>query len=169
MHSVKTFQIHMIIACAVLALFALSAPAADWPQFMGPARDGVSPETGLARTWPDAGPKVLWTLPLGQGYASPSIRDGEVYLLDRVEQKQDVMRCLDLQSGKELWNFGYDAPGELSHDGSRTAPTIDEKCVYSVGGLGHFYCIDRKTHKPVWHKDLVADVEYFRAAMRIGR
>jgi outer membrane protein assembly factor BamB len=151
------FRIHAAGVCAVAVFSAVSAFAADWPQFMGPNRDGVSPETGLARTWPDVGPKVLWTLPLGQGYASPSVRDGEVYILDRVDQKQDVLRCLGLNDGKELWNFAYDAPGEVSHDGSRTAPTIDEKCVYTVGALGHFYCIDRKTHKPVWNKNLVAD------------
>lgn len=157
MKSAMAFRIHYAIVCAALAFVALSAVAADWPQFMGPARDGVSPETGLARTWPSGGPKVLWTLPLGQGYASPSVRDGEIYLLDRVDQKQDILRCLSLADGKELWNFAYDAPGEVSHDGSRTAPTIDTNVVYTVGALGDFYCIDRKTHKPVWNKNLVAD------------
>ena len=145
------------ILCAAFAFFALSASAADWPQFMGPNRDGASPETGLARTWPDGGPKVLWTVPLGQGYASPSVRDGEVYILDRVDQKQDVLRCLGLNDGRELWSFAYDAPGEVSHDGSRTAPTIDETHVYTVGALGHFHCINRKTHQSVWNKNLAAD------------
>ncbi len=157
MKSPTAFRILWSVLCAVSILFAYSAVAADWPQFMGPARDGVSPETGLAHTWPGDGPKVLWTMPLGQGYASPSVRDGEIYLLDRVDQKQDVLRCLDLQTGKELWNFAYDAPGEVSHDGSRTAPTIDANVVYTVGALGHFYCIDRKTHKPLWNKNLVTD------------
>jgi len=157
MKSAVTIRLSLTLLCAVLAFCTLSAPAADWPQFMGPNRDGASPETGLAKTWPSGGPKVLWTLPLGQGYASPSVRDAEVYLLDRVEQKQDVLRCLGLNDGKELWNFAYDAPGEVSHDGSRTAPTIDEKCVYTVGAMGHFYCVDRNTHKPLWNKNLVAD------------
>ena len=157
MKSPKSLRIQWSLVCAAVAIFALSAVAADWPQFMGPNRDGASPETGLARTWPAEGPKVLWTLPLGQGYASPSVRDGEIYLLDRVDQKQDVLRCLSLEDGKEKWNFAYDAPGEVSHDGSRTAPTVDANVVYSVGALGHFYCIDRKTHQPVWNKNLVAD------------
>lgn len=142
-----------------LLSFALILPAAasDWPQFQGPNRNGVSPETGLAQQWPDNGPPVLWSYPLGEGYGAASVRDGEVYILDRVDDKQDVLRCLDLNSGKELWNCAYDAPGTTAHDGSRTAPTVDEGHVYSVGMLGHFYCIDRKTHQPVWHKNLLAD------------
>jgi len=140
-------------------IFAVVLPAAasDWPQFQGPNRDGASPETGLAREWPDDGPPVLWSIPLGEGYAGASVRDGEVYILDRIEDKQDVLRCLDLNSGKELWNCAYDAPGSTSHDGSRTAPAIDDNHVYTVGLLGHFYCIDRKTHKPVWHKSFQED------------
>lgn len=147
--------------CRVVAAIGLMAPvlaqAADWPQFQGPNRDGTSPETGLARTWPESGPKVLWSFPLGEGYAAPVVRDGEVYILDRVEDKQDVLRCLDLQTGKESWQYAYDAPGNLSHNGSRTPPTVDDKYVYSVGAFGHFYCIDRKTHQPVWHKNIATD------------
>jgi outer membrane protein assembly factor BamB len=138
-------------------LVAAGAVAADWPQFQGLNRDGSSPETGLLRSWPEGGPKVMWSLPLGEGYAAPAVCGGEVYILDRVEEKQDVLRCLDLATGKELWNYAYDAPGGVSHNGSRTPPTVDEKYVYSVGVLGHFYCIDRKTHQPVWNKNIVAD------------
>ena len=144
----------VFIAGVLLIAFAVSA---DWPQFQGPNRDGSSPETGLARTWPSGGPKVLWSIPLGQGYGSPSVRDGEVYILDRMKDQQDILRCLDLQTGKELWNYAYDAPGSISHNGSRTAPTVDAQCVFSVGMLGHFTCVDRKTHQPVWAKNLLAD------------
>ncbi|MDQ1258032.1 MAG: PQQ-binding-like beta-propeller repeat protein, partial [Candidatus Hydrogenedentes bacterium] len=141
---------------AVLCL-AAGAYAADWPQFQGLNRDGSSPETGLLRSWPEGGPKVLWSMPLGEGYAAPAVCGGEVYILDRVDEKQDVLRCLDLATGKELWTYAYDAPGGVSHNGSRTPPTVDEKYVYSVGVLGHFYCIDRKTHQPVWNKNIVTD------------
>lgn len=150
---------NVFIMAAALVFAGAQAVAADWPQIQGPNRDGVSSETGLARSWPSEGPAVLWTAALGEGYASPSVRDGQVYILDRVEDKQDVLRCLDLNTGKELWNFGYDAPGTISHNGSRTAPTIDDKNVYCVGMLGDFYCIDRQTHAPVWNKNLAKDFQ----------
>ena len=55
------------------ALLVLAIPAAhpDWPQYLGPQRNGVSPETGLARSWPEGGPQVLWTVPLGKGFGAP--------------------------------------------------------------------------------------------------
>ncbi len=149
----------LVVLCGVLAVTALAAvPAlADWPQMGGPNRDNVSPETGIARTWPEGGPKVLWTIPMGAGYGSPSVRDGEIYVLDRIGEEKDVLRCLELATGKELWKHEYDAPGSVSHDGSRTAPTVDESHVYTVGMMGHLLCVDRKTHQPVWTKNVLAD------------
>lgn len=130
---------------------------ADWPQYMGPNRDGISTETGLLRSWPESGPEVLWTVPLGEGFAGPAIADGEVYILDRVENKTDVLRCLALEDGKELWTVSYEAPGSVGHNGSRTAPTVDGQHVYTVGLMGNFLCTDRKTHKVKWQKNLLAD------------
>jgi outer membrane protein assembly factor BamB len=67
---------------------------ADWPQYRGPNRDDVSLEKGLRRSWPAEGPKVLWTIPVGKGYAGPAVKDGSVYLLDRIAGTGDVLRCL---------------------------------------------------------------------------
>jgi hypothetical protein len=80
-----------------------------------------------------------------------------VYILDRPDDQQDVLRCYNLQDGKELWNFAYAALGTPTHAGSRTAPTVDGKCVYTVGIMGDLYCVDIETHKPVWNKNLCAD------------
>ena len=143
------------ISFTVLSVNALSG--ADWPQFQGPDRNGISPETGLARVWPEGGPRVHWTFLLAEGFAGPAIRDGEVYVLDRVDDKQDVLRCLSFDTGAELWNFAYDAPGTVGHAGSRTTPTVTEKYVFTVGMLGHFYCFDRATHQPVWNKNLLEE------------
>ncbi|HNV21818.1 MAG: PQQ-binding-like beta-propeller repeat protein [Candidatus Hydrogenedentes bacterium] len=145
-------------AVAVLTGFMISSGVwADWWQFQGPTRNGVSPESGLMRSWPEGGPRELWSFPLGEGYAGPAVRDGEIYILDRVEERQDVLRCLDLATGAELWNYAYDAPGSVGHSGSRTPPTVTETHVYSVGMLGDFLCVDRKTHQPVWRKNILAD------------
>ena len=148
-------RIALFLLTALVVSSATAASAADWPQFQGPDRNGISPETGLARTWTEAGPQVYWTYPLAEGFAGPAIRDGEVYVLDRVDDAQDVLRCLSLDSGEELWTYAYDAPGSVGHSGSRTTPTVTEKYVFTVGMLGHFYCFDRASHQPVWSKNLL--------------
>jgi outer membrane protein assembly factor BamB len=144
------------ILLAVVGSATLAA-GADWPQFMGPNGDGTSPEKGLLHAWPADGPKVLWTVTMGPGYGGAAIRDGKVYVLDRVDKKKDVLRCLDLLSGKEEWTFSYDAPGEVNHDGSRSTPAVTEKYVFTVGPFGQFHCLDRATHQVVWKKNLLTD------------
>lgn len=146
------------MASVVMAVASVSL-AADWPQFAGIDRTATSPETGLFKTFPADGPKVLWTAPLGEGFGGPAIRDGEVYLLDRVgkdDAAKDIMRCLDLVSGKELWTYEYAAPGKMnSFNGSRAVPAVTEKYVLSVGPFGQLKCLDRKTHQLVWETSII--------------
>jgi len=141
----------------VLMLVASSSLASDWPQYLGPNRNSTSPEKGILRSWPEGGPKVLWTVTVGRGFGGPVVKDGKVYLLDRVPEKADHLRCFDLATGKELWKFAYDAPGAVMFPGSRSVPTVDGDRVYSCGHNGDFYCIDVNTHKPVWHKNIWTD------------
>ena len=143
---------------------ATCAFAADWPWVYGPARNNTSDQKGLLRTWPQEGPKVLWTAPVGLGFGGPAVSDGKVYLLDRDEQVGDTLRVFDLSSGKELWTFAYAAPGEFMFAGSRTTPTVDGDRVYTSGPLGDLYSIDTKTRKPVWHKNIWKDFGGARAA-----
>ncbi|MCX7014894.1 MAG: PQQ-binding-like beta-propeller repeat protein [Candidatus Sumerlaeota bacterium] len=143
---------------AFVGLLLSGLPAADWPQFLGPNRDGVSTEE-IAKTWPPSGPKVLWTFPLGPGYGGAAISGGEVYVLDRVEEKQDVLRCVDLASGKELWSLPQDAPADYTNPGSRAVPTIDVENVYAVGPGGDMYCVNRKSHALVWRVNLLQAFE----------
>jgi len=138
------------VACAALA---------DWPQFQGPTRNGVAAKGVRARTFGPNGPKIAWTVKVGPGFAAPAIRDGKVYLLDRPDRKQDVLRCFDLAKGTELWTYAYDAPGRLNYDGSRSTPAVDDKYVFTVGSFGDFHCIDLATHKAVWTKHLLKDHE----------
>ncbi len=138
-------------------LFTTSAWAADWPQYLGPARNSTSPEKGLLRSWPEKGPEVLWTIAVGIGYGGPVVKDGKVYLLDRDDKVGDKLRCLDFSNGKELWNFAYDAPGRVMFPGSRSVPILDGNHVYSCGPYGDLYCIDINTHKPVWNKNVWKD------------
>lgn len=142
---------------ALLLCVTLQTSAQDWPQFLGPERNSTSPEKGILRTWPETGPEVLWTVNVGIGYGGPIVKDGKVYLLDRDDKVGDNLRCFDLATGKELWNFAYDAPGTVMFPGSRSVPVIDGNFVYSCGQYGDLYCIDINTHKPVWNKQIWTD------------
>lgn len=140
---------------AVMAVLTLTcAFSADWPGFLGPNRDGTSAEKGLLRVWPAEGPKVLWTVEVGKGYGGPAISGGRVYILDRDDKVGDNLRCFDFNSGAELWNFSYEAPGRFDHPGSRTTPLVDGENVYTCGPLGDLYCINTRTHKPVWNVNI---------------
>ncbi len=131
--------------------------AADWPWLYGPRRNNTSEQKGLLRTWPQEGPKVLWTLPMAVGFGGPAVVGGNVYLLDRDEKVGDTLRVLDLASGKELWTFAYEAPGGFMFAGSRTTPTVDGEYVYTVGPMGDLHAISTKTRKPVWRKNIWKD------------
>ncbi|MBP7053183.1 MAG: PQQ-binding-like beta-propeller repeat protein [Phycisphaerae bacterium] len=138
-------------------LFTTRAWPADWPQYLGPARNSTSPEKGLLRSWPEQGPEVLWTVAVGIGYGGPVVKDGKVYLLDRDDKVGDTLRCLDLSKGNELWSFAYDAPGRVMFPGSRSVPLVEGDRVYSCGPYGDLYCIDTNTHKAVWNKNVWKD------------
>ena len=131
--------------------------AQDWPQYLGPHGNSVSDQKGILRTWPQNGPEVLWTVNMGIGYGGPVVKDGKVYLLDRDDKVGDNLRCFELSSGKELWNFSYEAPGSVMFPGSRSVPIVDGNHVYSCGPNGDLYCIDINTHKPVWNKNVWKD------------
>ena len=142
----------------VIALLCLSnVYGQDWPQYLGPNRNSESDQKNMLRSWPESGPEVLWTVNIGIGYGGPVIKDGKVYLLDRDDKVGDNMRCFELSTGKELWNFPYDAPGSVMFPGSRSVPLVDNARVYSSGPYGDLYCIDINTHKPVWEKNIWTD------------
>jgi outer membrane protein assembly factor BamB len=131
--------------------------AQDWPQYLGPDRNSTSPQKDVWRAWPGNGPEVLWTREVGLGNGGPVVKDGRVYFLDRDDAVGDMMRCFDLNTGEELWNYGYDAPGTVRFPGTRSVPAIDGTYIYSCGHNGDLYCIDLETQKPVWNKNIWTD------------
>ena len=131
--------------------------AQDWPQYLGPNRNSTSEQKNILRTWPETGPEVLWTVDVGIGYGGPVIKDGKVYLLDRDDEVGDMLRCLDLSTGEELWTFEHEAPGSVMFPGSRSVPIAEGDRVYTCGPYGDLYCIDISTHESVWHKNVWTD------------
>lgn len=146
-----------VILLLVLFAFIANVYAQDWPQYLGPNSNSISDQKGILRSWPSTGPEVLWTANIGIGYGGPVVKDGKIYLLDRDDKVGDKMRCFDLTSGKELWNFEYAAAGSFPFPGSRSVPAVDDKNVYSCGPNGDLYCIDINSHKPVWNKNVWKD------------
>ena len=144
------------IATIILTSFAT---ADDWPQFRGPNRDNISTETGLARSWPVGGPKLLWTTDgLGKGYSTVSIVDGILYTAGAKDEKEYVF-ALDLsKQGEVIWET---ATGPVEYEGykpgTRGTPTVDGNRIYMVGETGQLTCLDRETGKPIWAKNYVTD------------
>ena len=130
-----------------------------WPWFRGPKLDGISREAGpLARSWPAAGPPVLWKLDVGEGFAAAAIRQGRVYFTDYDHKGQaDALRCLSLADGRELWRYSYPVRVKRNHGMSRTIPAVTDKWAVSLGPKCHVICVNAQTGELGWKKDLVRE------------
>ena len=132
--------------------------AADWPQFRGPQRDGKSIETGLLKKWPEAGPKLIWSVDgLGEGYASAAIAKGLVYTTGK-QGPDGYVFCFDLD-GKLLWKIPYGPEWTKSYPATRTTPTVNNGRLYIFSGLGTVYCLDAKTGAEIWSRDVFGEFD----------
>ncbi|HTS30316.1 MAG TPA: PQQ-binding-like beta-propeller repeat protein [Bryobacteraceae bacterium] len=135
-----------------------AAAAADWPQFRGAQRDNISKETGLARKWPAGGPKVLWSVPVAQGYAGAAIVGGRVYHHDYDEAKNEwCVNCRNLGDGQLVWQFRETREIRPNHAITRTVPAVEARYVFSLDPKAVLHCLDVKTGRQVWRKSLVTD------------
>jgi outer membrane protein assembly factor BamB len=148
----------VVLAVLVLTLplgMAAGEPAPDWPQWRGPNRDAVSPETGLLETWPEGGPKVLWRIPVGAGFSSVSVSEGKLYTLWDEKGKQYLF-SLDASTGKELWRQELGAAFTHHYgNGPRSTPLVDEGVVFAIGTGGLLLAANKDTGAPLWQHDLV--------------
>jgi outer membrane protein assembly factor BamB len=148
---------------ARLAATELPAPslglagAGDWPQWRGPNRDGFSPETDLARTWPAEGPPIVWKKPIGRGFSSMAVAGARLFTMDQTpgETATESVVCLSAETGDELWRFRYPCVFEERFgSGPRSTPAVDDGLVYAVGPTGVFHCLRADTGDKVWRRDL---------------
>jgi outer membrane protein assembly factor BamB len=137
-------------------ILALTAQAADWPQWRGPDRDGISSETGLLSSWPSGGPKVVWRISgLGVGYSSFSIVGGRMYTQGQ-RGKQEFVLALDVKTGNKLWETVTSRDFENDRgSGPRGTPTFDNGKLYAMSGEGAVVCLDAATGKIIWQIDSV--------------
>lgn len=130
----------------------------SWPRFRGPAADGVSREASftLLTDWSAGPPPELWSIEAGEGYAGVAVHAGRVYLMDHDrDQHRDVLRCLSLETGQDIWRFSYPVEIRRNHGITRTVPAVNEKYVVSMGPKGHTCCLDAATGELIWAIDLV--------------
>lgn len=127
--------------------------AADWPQFRGPNRDGVSAETNLLKDWPADGPPLAWQIKgLGKGLASVAIADGRIFTVAKRKDGQYLV-AFDLNTQKELWASRLSEKG----DDPQGAPSVSGSLVFAVSKDGKVICCEAANGKEVWHKDFVQD------------
>jgi outer membrane protein assembly factor BamB len=155
----RTNQLGAVLAiCVLVAIGATlrgAAPTNDWPQLLGPQRDGVYLGPPLAKSWPKEGPPVAWKRDVGQGFAGPAISGQRLILYHRVENRA-VVECLDARTGKEFWKAGHatDYRDDFGFDeGPRATPTIAENRVFTFGAEGRLSCWKLETGEALWSVD----------------
>jgi outer membrane protein assembly factor BamB len=136
------------------ALFALLLPLAaqDWPQLLGPARNGVYAGSDLAESWPQAGPAMVWKRDVGQGFSAPVVAEGRLILFHRVANREKV-ESIDAKTGHTVWVFDYPTAyrDDFGFDeGPRAAPMIAGGRIYTVGAEGTMHALDFATGAKLW-------------------
>jgi outer membrane protein assembly factor BamB len=131
---------------------------ANWPQWRGPNRDGISKETGLLKEWPAEGPPLLWKATgAGRGFSSFSIANGRLFTMGLRGDREFVI-AFDVATGKEAWATPHGGAFRNDRgDGPRGTPTVDGDRVYALGGNGDLSAIDARTGKIVWSKNILRE------------
>lgn len=149
------------IVVAVVFVAASSAIAADWPQWRGPDRNGVSKETGLLKEWPKAGPKMRWKADdIGGGYSTPIVVAGRVYVQTTRDDKEYCL-ALDEQTGKTIWSTEIGRVGKNQgpqYPGTRATPTFDEASLYCLASDGELSCRSAADGKEAWRRNIVSEL-----------
>jgi len=155
------------LAVAGLLICASTLHADDWPQWLGPQRDGIWRETGIVEKFSEGGPKVRWRTPIGAGYAGPAVANGRVYVCDRIagdpaQQKQDKAQrgmipgservlCLNETDGKIIWKYEYECAYDMAYPaGPRPTPVVSQGKVYTQGAAGNLFCFDADKGAMLW-------------------
>jgi outer membrane protein assembly factor BamB len=149
-----------LLVSAILGVFSLGAWAADWPQWRGPQRDGISKETGLLKGWPKEGPKQLWQeKDIGFGYSTPAVVGDHLYLLSN-KGDDEFVQSLAVKDGKQGWStrIGKVGPNRVpQYPGARSTPTVDGQVLYALGSDGDLVCLTTATGAQKWKKNLRSD------------
>lgn len=147
-----------IVALFMLAQQAMAQSAANWPQWRGPNRDGISKETGLLEEWPAQGPPLVWkAIGAGRGYSSFSMSNGRLYTMGLRGDREFIV-AFDLATGKEAWATAHGSAFRNDRgDGPRGTPTVDGDRIYALGGNGDLSALEARSGKVVWSKNVLKE------------
>jgi outer membrane protein assembly factor BamB len=142
----------LLTLCLCLAGFPVTA--ADWPQFRGPNRDGISTEPGSLKEWPKGGPRVLWKIPLGEGFSQVVVSQNRLFTFYG-QGSDEVAAALDATTGKQLWRVRIDSKyvSDMGN-GPRSTPTVDGDKVYVLSASGKLAALKTANGQTVWRHDL---------------
>src|SRR5687767_2037584 len=154
---IKDFHMH----CSVFRLILITAICAarvslagDWPQILGPQRNGTAAGEVIA-AWPKTGPQKLWSVKLGAGFSGPAVVGNRVIAFHRVDKNERV-ECFDTATGKSLWqaDFASSYRGGINPDnGPRCVPLVDQDRVFVFGAAGELHCVALADGKKIWSRD----------------
>jgi outer membrane protein assembly factor BamB len=154
----KTVVVLLLLVVSFMAGGSSQEPAAgDWPQWRGPNRDGISPETGLAQQWPPNGPPVAWQAPgLGGGYGAVAIKGTRVFV-QGLRGRDTMVHSLNRADGSYLWSKNLGAGGSNDRgSGPRGTPTLDGDRLYVLTEAGDLWCL-KEGGTEVWHRNILRD------------
>ena len=164
------FELMFSRSLLLLLALSLGARAADWPEFLGPARDNTSPETGLIEGLGAGGVPVVWSKEIGAGYAAPSVSGG-VLVLHHRRGEEEIVQALAAGTGAERWRYAY--PSHFVdpfgyNNGPRCSPLLREGRCYTLGAEGRLVCLELLTGALRWERDLAADFAVPEAFFGVG-
>lgn len=137
------------------------AAIGDWPQWRGPNRDGIAPETAINLDWRDREPQVLWTVLLGAGFSSIAVGDGKLYTM-AADKDSEFVICLDARDGSTIWKVPTGAgryADAQGGDGPRCTPTLDGDRLYALGATGKLLCLDPASGEVNWQRDVLDEFD----------
>jgi outer membrane protein assembly factor BamB len=135
------------------------AVTGEWPHFLGPTYNATTGDTPLLQTWPAGGPKRVWEMQSGDGYACPVFGAGKLVYFHRINGHETI-DCLDPETGRRIWRFSYPVEYEDRYGfnaGPRSSAVIDDGRVYAAGVTAVLHCLDLETGKMIWRRDLMAE------------
>lgn len=148
-------RLSVLLSAAIAIAAGVHAAAEDWPQFLGPERNGVYRGPALTETWGPQGPRVVWRKPIGQGFSGPVVVQGRVILFHRVGN-EEVVESLDARTGASQWRYAYATAyrDDFGFDeGPRAVPVVANGVVYTFGAEGQLHAVDLAKGTRVWSDD----------------
>jgi outer membrane protein assembly factor BamB len=140
---------------ALVAAAAVQLSAEDWPQFLGPERNGIYRGPALAEMWGSQGPRIVWRKNVGPGFSGPVVAQGRVILFHRVGN-EEVVEALDARTGASQWRYAYATSyrDDFGFDeGPRAVPVVANGTVYTFGAQGQLHAIDLAKGTRIWSED----------------